>query len=117
MPVYPPYLLDTDSFSSAVNTIWQDFTNWFRWNDLTDNYEELYYTGIEYDSLRYTALIRARDFLNRGDIANARKYLEKADTYAELSYLSFQGASYVFEANLEVAETIAQSIKMVARLL
>ena len=110
-PIYPPYLLDTDSFSSAVTTIWQNFTDWFRREDLTDNYDELYFTGIEYDSLRYMALIRARSFLESGDIANAEKYLEKADTYEKLSYISFQGASYVFEANLEVAATIAQSIK------
>jgi len=55
-PIYPPYLLDTDSFMSAVNTIWQNFTDWFRRNDLTDNYEELYYTGIEYDNMRFNAL-------------------------------------------------------------
>jgi len=110
-PVYPPYLLDTDSFSSAVNTIWQNFTDWFRRDDLTDNYDELYFTGIEYDSLKYGALIKARDFLETGDIANAEKYLKKAETYETLSYMSFQGASYVFEANLEVAKIIAQSIK------
>lgn len=55
-PIYPPYLLDTDSFMSAVNTIWQNFTDWFRRNNLTDNYEELYYTGIEYDNMRFNAL-------------------------------------------------------------
>lgn len=110
-PVYPPYLLDTDSFLSSVNTIWQNVTDWFRRDDLTDNYEELYGTGIEYDSLRFRALLNARSFLEKGDIANAEKYLKKADTYGELSYMSFQGANYVFGANLEVAKTIAQSIK------
>jgi len=110
-PIYPPYLLDTDSFLSATNTIWQNFTDWFRRNDLTDNYEELYFTGIEYDSMKYTALIRARDFLEKSDIANAKNFLNKADTYEKMSNMSFQGASYVFEANLEAAKAIAQSIK------
>jgi len=110
-PIYPPYLLDTDSFMSAVNTIWQNVTDWFRRNDLTDNYEELYYTGIEYDNMRFGALIKARDFLDKGDVANAKRFLDKADTYEKMSNISFQGANYVFEANLEVAKTLAQSIK------
>jgi WD40 repeat protein len=110
-PIYPPYLLDTDSFLSATNTIWQNFTDWFRRNDLTDNYEELYYTGIEYDNMRFGALIKARDFLDKGDVANAKRFLDKADTYEKMSIMSFQGASYVFEANLEAAKVIAQSIK------
>jgi len=69
------------------------------------------HTGIEYDWLRYRALIVARDFLESGDISNAEKYLKKAYTYEKLSDLSFDAASDVFLANLEVAEIIAQSIK------
>ncbi|MEW6608691.1 MAG: PEGA domain-containing protein [bacterium] len=109
--IYPSDLLDPNSFLDAVNTVWLDFTDWVTRIDLTGKYYESYFTGIEYDNLSFNALIKARNFLNSGYLANAEKYLQKSYTYETLSNMNFTAAIEVFSNNLGAAETLAQGIK------
>ena len=109
--VYPPYLLDVDSFTSAVATLWADFTSFVTRTDLTKIYDELYYTGIDYDCLRFKALVDADRSLEMGDIEGAKKYLQKSYMYDRLSAMSFGAAAEVFEGNLEAGVTLAKGIK------
>ena len=110
-PNYPPYLLDPNSFWSAVAVIWMDTTSWLTRTHLTEKYDELYNTGIYYDCLRFKALINAEDLLDAGDIEGAKRYLRKSLKYDKLSAMSFTSAAEVFENNLEVAESLAEAIK------
>jgi hypothetical protein len=107
---YPPYLLDPDSFASAVTTAWLEVTSPLTGN-LTDKYDEMYWAGIDYDCLRIRALTKARDALNREDIVNAQEYLERSEVYGKLSLISFQAAIEVFNRDLEVAEQLAQAVR------
>lgn len=108
---YPPYLLDPDSFTSAVTTIWMTFTSWVTQTHLTEKYDEFYWTGIDYDCLRFNALIKARDSLEKGNIASAEKYLRRSEGYERISEMSFRAAIEVFNDDLDVAETLAQGIR------
>ncbi|MCK4347280.1 MAG: hypothetical protein KAW47_01570, partial [Thermoplasmatales archaeon] len=108
---YPPYLPDPNSFTSAVATMWAKFTSWITQTHLTERYDELYQTGIDYDCLGFKALKNARDSLDRGDIVSAKKYLQKSYTYEKLSAMSFGAAAEVFDNNLEAGEILAEGIK------
>lgn len=108
---YPLYLLDSNSFQSAVATAWASFTSWITQTHLTEKYDELYQTGVDYDNLRFNALIKARDSLNRGDVQSAEKYLQNSYTFGKLSAMSFSAAAEVFENNLEAGEILANGIK------
>jgi len=108
---YPPYLLDPNSFTSAVATLWAEFTSWITQTHLTEKYDELYQAGIDYDCLSLKALIDARNSLDRGDIVSAEKYLQRSYTYDRLSAMSFGAAAEVFEGNLEAGEILAKGIK------
>ena len=108
---YPPYLPDPNSFQSAVATVWASFTSWITQTHLTEKYDELYQTGIDYGCLRFKALKDARDSLDRGDIVSAKKYLQKSYTYEKLSAMSFGAAAEVFENNLAAGEILAEGIK------
>ena len=109
--IYPPYLLDPDSFTSAVSTLWNQFTSWITQTELTEKYDELYWSGIDYDALRLNALIKARNCLKEGDAVGAQKYLQKSNTYGKLSDMSFQAANDIFIGNLEAGEMLAEGIK------
>ncbi len=108
---YPPYLLDPNSFTSAVSTVWLNFTDWATRQDLTEKYDEFYWAGIDYDNQRFSALAKAQEFLEKGDLKSAQKYLERSETYEKLSNLSFQAANEVFQNNLDAGEIFAQGIK------
>jgi murein DD-endopeptidase MepM/ murein hydrolase activator NlpD len=108
---YPPYLRDPNSFSSAVAVVWADITSFATRTYLTEMYDELYFTGIRYDCLRFNALINAEYLLEAGDIEGAKRYLQKSYLYDRLSAMSFSAAAEVFENNLEVAETLAKGVK------
>lgn len=107
----PPYLRDPDSFISAVAVVWADFTSWITQTHLTERYDELYQAGIAYDCLRFNALIKARDSLDRNDVVTAEKYLKKSYTYGKLSAMSFRAASELFHDNLEAGQILAEGIK------
>jgi len=109
--IYPPYLLDVDSFTSAVATLWINFTSWATQTHLADLYKELYYTGLEYDSLRLRALINARDALEAGDISSAERYLEQSHAYRRSSCMSFDGTFEVYDGALDAGEILAEGIK------
>ena len=108
---FPPYLLDADSFTSAIATLWMDFTSWATRTHLNNLYDEFYKTGIDYECLRVTALINARKALDRGDVPSAEKYLEQSYTYNKLSYMSFTATFEVYDAALDAGEILAEGIK------
>ncbi|MEI9476509.1 MAG: Ig-like domain-containing protein [Deltaproteobacteria bacterium] len=108
---YQAYLLDPDSFTSAVSTVWIDFTSWATGSGLDDKYDELYWTGVDYDNLSFVALKQASNFLDAGDIARTEKYLKRSDKYAQQSERSFQASIEVFENSIDAAEILAQGIK------
>jgi hypothetical protein len=109
-PTYPSYLLDQTSFTSIVSTVWMEFANWKAQTNLTERYNELYFTGVDYDNMRYNTLIKARDSLKSGDLLSAQKYLERSYTYEKLSVLNFDAAYYVFMNNLEAADLLVKEI-------
>jgi cyclophilin family peptidyl-prolyl cis-trans isomerase/Leucine-rich repeat (LRR) protein len=108
---YPDNLLNAESFTDAVTAVWSDFTSWITQTHLTDMYYDFYLGGINYDSMRVSALIEARRSLKNGDVDRALKYLHKSETYERVSNMSFQAANDVFLGNLDAAETIARGIK------
>lgn len=107
---YPPYLADQSTFLSQVATIWDSWTSWATGVDYSD-YENLYWTGFDYDSLSFNVLMRARDYLQQGDLVNAHQYLVKSLHYADLSNKSFSAAADVFDGNTASAQIFAQGIK------
>jgi hypothetical protein len=109
--IYPPYLLDPDTFTSTVSTVWNKFTSWITQTELTKKYDELYLSGIDYDALRFNTLIKARNCLKDGDALGAQEYLEKSNVYNQLSGMSFRAANDIFIGNLEAGEMLAEGIK------
>lgn len=107
---YPPYLLDTDSFTSAVATVWTDWTSFLTRTDLRGKYEELYYTGIEYQWLALKALLDADWFFNNGSAEGAREYLQRSYNYEKASAMSFTAAAEVFDDSLEAGAILAKGI-------
>lgn len=108
--IYPPYLLDLNSFTTAVTTAWLTFISPIT-GDLVGKYDELYFTGVEYDALSCNTLIKARDYLNAEDAVNAEKYFQKSETYRKQSFMSFQAAFSLYEGMLDAAEILAQGVK------
>ena len=108
---YPQYLLDPNSFKSAVYVVWLNFSDWATRQELTKIYDEFYYSGINYDNLALKSLRNAKDFYNKGDFENSKKYLNNSEEYKEQSEHSFQGAVEIFNNNLSVAEEIAEGIR------
>ena len=105
-PAYPPYLLGANS-----STLWLKFTDQVKRTELTKEYDELYRTGVDYDCLRIKALIKAEEFLEKGDTATAEKYLQKSLTYRNISYMSFQLALDAYSGSLDAGEKLAKTIK------
>ena len=108
---YPLYLMDPDSFKAAISTVWLEFTSWGTQTGLVEKYDEFYFTGIDYDCLRFNALLEARNALNDGDIARAEELLQRATSYERISNLSFEGAADVFANTLDAAEIVAQTMR------
>lgn len=63
-------------------------------------------TKLMYDHLAQRSLIEARDFLNKGSIANAEKYIKKHLRYAKLRDDMFAGAADLLGKNLEVVQSL-----------
>jgi hypothetical protein len=108
---YPPYLLEADSWDSAVSTLWADFTSFATRTDLREKYDELYQTGFNYQWFRIRALIDAGNSLDRGDMANAKKYLQRSYKYDKLSWMSFSAAAQVFDGNIAAGQVLADGIR------
>jgi murein DD-endopeptidase MepM/ murein hydrolase activator NlpD len=108
---YPSYLLGADSFTSAVSTLWTSFTSFITRTDLTEKYDELYFTGVEYQWLSSQAVIDAGRCLDDGDVEGARRYLERSYTFNRLSCMSFEGAAELYDGALETGEILAKGIK------
>ena len=108
---YPPYLLEADSWDSAVSTLWADFTSFITRTDLREKYDELYQTGFTYQWFRIRALIDAGNSLDRGDVANSKKYLQRSYKYDKLSWMSFSAAAQVFDGNIAAGQVLAEGIR------
>jgi len=107
--IYPPYLIQVESFSSAVATLWVDWTSVF--TDAREKYDMLYFAGVDYEYLRVKALIFAKNNLDRGDLEGAKKFLQMSYEFAELSTRSFNAAAEIFDLNVKVAQDAARFIK------
>jgi len=108
---YPAYLRDADSFTSALATLWTSFTSFVTRTDLTKAYDDLYFTGIEYQWLSFQALMDAERSLESGNVETARKCLENSHMYWRLSAMSFSAAAEVFAGSLEAGAILAKGIK------
>jgi hypothetical protein len=53
--------------------------------DLVEKVETIYFTALDYQFLSLRSLRFARDFLNEGEVAKSKKYIEKADRYYKLA--------------------------------
>jgi len=109
--LYPPYLLDANSFTTSVATLWAELTSWVTQTELTELYRQLYSTGIEYAGLRHYSLYNARSAIQKGDVFNANKYLEQSRMYERLMYNSFNGAFEAYDGALGAGEILAEGIK------
>ena len=109
--VYPLYLMDPDSFKAAVSTVWLQFTSWGTQTGLVEKYDEFYFTGIDYDCLRFNALLKARNAFDDGDIARAEELLQRATDCERISNLSFEGAADVFANTVDAAEIVAETMR------
>jgi len=108
---YLPYLLEADSWNDAVSTLWADLTSFVTGTNLREKYDELYQTGFNYQAFRVRALIDASRFLDRGDLTNAKKYLQKSHMYDKLSWMSFGAAAQVFDGNIAAGQVLADGIR------
>ena len=107
---YPPYLLDPNSFSMAVGTLWADVTSFATRTDLRQTYDQLYFTGTDFQRLSLQAAVDAGHVLDLGSLEGAKKYLQRLYKYDRLSQMSFCGAAEVFDGNLEAGEILARGI-------
>ena len=58
--------------------------------DLTAKYDEIYFSGVDYDYMRLKALGYARKCLDAGDITTAEYYLGKSEKYNKVSDMNFK---------------------------
>jgi hypothetical protein len=100
---YPDYLLDPHHLG-MVTAIWLKVSSWGEYTKRT--YDQFYWSGVMFDSLSLQSLIKARDFLEKGDIANAEKYLQKYFRYAKLRDDMFAGAADLLDKNLETVQSL-----------
>ncbi len=108
---YPPYLLTPEGFQMSVAIVWMNWTAWITQVELNEKYDELYFTGIDYDCASRTALINAKAALNRGDIEIAQEYVQDYFLYNKLSLMSFNAATDYFSNMAGAAETLAEGVR------
>ena len=112
----PDYLLAPDSFTAAVATIWGRFTDWVTRTDLTDLYDQLYWTGFGYQESALEALDQAEQALDEGDLTLAEERYRLALRYYSLAESSFDGATQVFLGQIEAGIEVAEEIKEASQL-
>ncbi len=108
---YPPYLLEADSWNDAVATLWVDFTSFMQGTRFREKYDNWYQTGWNYRWLRIRALRDASSFLDKGDMTNAKKYLQKSHTYDKLSGMSFGTAAQIFDGYIAAEQAKLEEVK------
>jgi len=108
---YPPYLLTPEGFLGSVAIVWMDWTAWATQTELNEKYDELYFTGIDYDCTSRIALANAKAALNRGDIEIAQEYVQDYFLYNKLSLMSFNAATQYFQGMAGAAEMWAEGIR------
>lgn len=110
----PDYYLNTDTWDAAVASVWTEIVasvrSWASGVNLHDKYDEFYSVGLNYWSLAEISITHASNAFDRGDIANAQKYLDDYHLFDNLSVMSFKGAHDVFMENLDAAEDAAEAI-------
>jgi hypothetical protein len=108
---YPPYLLTPEGFQMSVAIVWINWTAWITQVELNEKYDELYFTGIDYDCASRKALINAKAAFNRGDIEIAQEYVQDYFLYNKLSLMSFNAATDYFSNMAGAAETLAEGVR------
>ncbi|GFP29816.1 putative Ig domain-containing protein [Candidatus Hakubella thermalkaliphila] len=103
------YLFDTDSVMSTIATTFMYMTSPIRGN-LVERYYEFYYAALDYRTMAFTAVAKAKMFLNKGDIVNARKYVVEADRYMHLAESSYRGSIAIFQGDVESAAQLARGV-------
>jgi hypothetical protein len=105
--VYPTYLLDPEVSWAA--SIWMSVSSIF--TSAQEEYDMLWYTGVDYDGLKFKALVFADRLLESGKVEGAKKFLQMSYEFAESSVKSFNAATEIYDQNLNIAETTARFIR------
>jgi parallel beta-helix repeat protein len=108
MPLFnQPYLLDPNSFDTAVGSIWMLGFDKSKANE----YDKYYYDGIYYRSLRLSSLTKALAFAKKGEATKADEYLNAAEGYRENADISFGNAYNVYISSLTNGIFVAKEIR------
>jgi PKD repeat protein len=111
----PPNLLDPKTYSWREKIgwgaiiVWKDFRDWITKGG--DRYYDFYNAGVELHYISIDCLIKARRFVEKGDIDSAEKYLNKALRYHRASQVSFDGAWAVFTEDADETEMALKFIQ------
>jgi membrane protease YdiL (CAAX protease family) len=100
---YPDYLLDPHHLGT-VAAIWLKVSSWGEYTRRV--YDQLYWSGVMFDRLSQRSLMKTRDFLKKGNIANAEKYLQKYFRHVKLRDDMFTGAADLLDKNLDVVQSL-----------
>ena len=110
-PVVPGYLLDPDTFATAVTGVWGSFAEWAGRHDLTLHYDGLWLTGSLLDSISTDALGHAGAALTAEELDRAEKLLDLAQRYRLWSHRAFEAASALFQGDEQTGVLIADEIR------
>lgn len=72
--------------------------------DLVEKVETIYFTALDYQFLSLRSLRFAKDFLNKGEVAKSKKYIEKADRYYKLATSLQRDSFSVLDSTYSVAQ-------------
>lgn len=108
---YPPYLLTPEGFQMSVAIVWMNWTSWLAQVELNEKYDELYFTGIDYDCASRKALLNAKAALDRGDVEIAQEYVQDYFLYNKLSLMSFNAATNYFSNIAGAGEILAEGVR------
>jgi parallel beta-helix repeat protein len=103
---YPAYLIDPDQGSWAAS-VWVTISS--VWTHVQEQYDELWYAGVDHDCLSTMEAIYAKRFLDKGDIDSAKKHLQNCFLHNKISNMYFEAAAEIFDANIKRAEEMVKS--------
>jgi hypothetical protein len=103
---YPAYLIDPDQGSWAAS-VWVTISS--VWTHVQEEYDELWYAGVDHDCLSTMEAIYAKRFLDKGDIDSAKEHLQNCFLHNKISNMYFGAAAEIFDANIKRAEEMVKS--------
>lgn len=98
---YPQNWYKIYSPSSLVANVALKWGNLFTRKDFVEEYKVMYKIGVYYDRLSKDTLSYAKEFLQNGDIVNAKKFYNKYFRLQLQSKNSFGSADVYYCGNIE----------------